>query len=161
LRETSMPAVSLTPSDLKPFATIPPDKAQAMCDDALAIAAVVAPCILDPRFQYADAALAIIREAVLRWHAAGTGGVTSQTAGPFGITVDTNYRRSGMFTPAEIALLQSLCRDNAAGGGAWNYDTVAARGTLHAKVCSVNFVDGHHCTCGATITPTGQPLWGY
>ena len=34
-----MPAVNVTPDDLKPFADIPPDKAQAMIDDAMALAA--------------------------------------------------------------------------------------------------------------------------
>jgi hypothetical protein len=158
-----MPAVSITPSDLKPFATIPPDKAQAMCDDALAIAAVIAPCILDPRFEYADAALAIIRGAVLRWNAADTGAVTSQTAGPFSVAIDSSVRRTGMYWPSEIDQLQALCKASAGdtSGGAWGYDTMASGGVQHADVCCKTFNEPH-CSCGANLTKDGRPLWdGY
>jgi hypothetical protein len=68
-----MPAVTLTTDDLVPFADIAPAKAQAMIDDALGQAALVAPCIFDYEFQYAAAAKGVLRQVVLRWNDAGTG----------------------------------------------------------------------------------------
>jgi hypothetical protein len=102
-------AVTITPGDLTPFATIDEAKAQAMIDDAMALAARVAPCILDADFAYTDAARAIIRGAVLRWNEAGTGALQAQTAGPFGQTVDTRQQRRGMYWPSEINDLAALC----------------------------------------------------
>ena len=57
-----MPAVTITPADLAPFATIEEDKAEAMIADALALAALVAPCITSEDFTYDAAAKAIIKE---------------------------------------------------------------------------------------------------
>lgn len=160
-----MPAVNVTPDDLKPFADIPPDKAQAMCDDAMALAAMYAPCILDPRFEYEAAATAIIRGAILRWNAADTGAITAQTAGPFSVQVDSGVRRNGMYTPTEIEQLQALCADPNAQSGvgtAWGYDTVPPAGPQHAEICCKTFFANHECTCGANLTKNGQPLWdGY
>lgn len=102
-------AVSITPADLAPFAEIDPVKAQAMIDDALAMATVAAPCIRDDDFAYPDAALAIIRGAILRWNDASSGAITQQSAGPFQVTVDSNTRRNGMFWPSEIVDLGKLC----------------------------------------------------
>lgn len=155
-----MPPVTITPEDLQPFADIPKDKAQAMCDDALAIAAVVAPCILDPRFEYDEAALAILRGAILRWNAADTGAVTTQTAGPFSVSVDSTARRNGMFTPTEIEQLQQLCNAGGYGGGtAWGYDTVPSAGQQHDASCCKTFYRTHECSCGANLTKSGQPLY--
>lgn len=159
-----MPAVSITPDDLKPFADIPPDKAEAMIADAMALAALYAPCILDPRFEYEAAATAIIRGAILRWNAADTGAVTSQTAGPFSVAIDSSVRRNGMYTPQEIEQLQALCSDPNAQNGvgsAWGYDTVPAAGQQHAEICCKTFNEPH-CSCGANLTKSGRPLWdGY
>lgn len=159
-----MPAVSIGPEDLKPFAEIPPDKAQAMCDDAMALAAFYAPCILDPRFEYEAAATAIIRGAILRWNAADTGAITAQTAGPFSVQVDSNVRRNGMYTEQEIEQLKALCADPNAQNGvgsAWGYDTVPPAGQQHAEICCTTFNEPH-CSCGANLTKTGKPLWdGY
>jgi hypothetical protein len=119
-------AVSLSPIDLDPFAEIDPVKAQAMIDDALALAARVAPCLTDAEFAYEDAAKAILRGAILRWHDAGTGAVQQQTAGPFGMQVDTRQQRRGMFWPSEINQLQDLCRDGDTRGQAFTVDTTPA-----------------------------------
>lgn len=162
-----MPAVSIGPEDLKPFAPdIPPDKAQAMCDDAMALAAFYAPCILDPRFEYEAAATAIIRRAILRANEAGTGAITSQTAGVFSVGIDSRVGQNGMFTDKEIEQLQLMCADPNAvkngAGTAWGYDTIPT-GTVqqHAEVCCKTFNEPH-CSCGANLTKTGQPLWdGY
>lgn len=118
-----MAAVTLVPADLAPFATIDPVKAQAMIDDALALASRVAPCINDADFAYPDAAKAIIRGAVLRWNEAGSGAAQSVQSGPFATTMDTRTQRRGMFWPSEIADLAGLCSDSTAGGKAFEIDT--------------------------------------
>ena len=105
-----MTAVSITVADLTPFSpNIDEAKAQAMIDDALALAARVAPCINDDSFAYPEAAKAILRGAILRWDEAGTGALQAQTAGPFGQTIDTRQQRRGMFWPSEISDLIALC----------------------------------------------------
>lgn len=104
-----MPAVSLDLADLDPFATIDVVKAQAMIDDAMALARFYAPCILADDFAFADTAKAIIRRAILRWNDTGSGAMQSQTAGPFGVTIDTRQPQSGAFWPSEIDQLQGLC----------------------------------------------------
>lgn len=118
-----MPAVTITPDDLAPFAEIDPAKAEAMIDDALALAARVAPCITDLSFEYADAAKAILRGAILRWHDAGTGAIVSQQGGPFGQTIDTRQTRRSMFWPSEIEDLQGLCSGSLE-GKAFEIDTM-------------------------------------
>lgn len=122
-----MPAVTLAPDDLEPFATIETAKAEAMIEDALALAARVAPCILDADFEHAGAAKALLRGAVLRWHEAGQGVVQHQGAGPFQQSIDTRQPRRAMFQPSEIAELQELCRDGAP-SGAFSVDTVPTAG---------------------------------
>lgn len=118
-----MAAVTLSIDDLTPFAPdIDPGKATAMIEDALAVAAIVAPCILEDTFTAAGAAKAIIRGALLRWHDAGTGAVVSQAAGPFTQTIDTSTTRRGMYWPSEITQLQKLCQTS--GARAFSIDTV-------------------------------------
>lgn len=104
-----MPAVVLLPSDLEPFATIDPVKAQAMIDDVLARAARVAPCILLADFEFGDAAKAILRAIILRWNEAGTGAASTQSAGPFSVGFDTRQPQGPRFWPSEIDELQELC----------------------------------------------------
>jgi hypothetical protein len=122
-------AVTLTPEDLTPFAEIDEIKAQAMIDDALALAALVAPCIADEDFAYEAAAKAILRGAILRWNDAGSGALASQVAGPFGQTMDTRQERRGMFWPSEIGQLQQLCIDGDPSGGAFEIDTMPSTAT--------------------------------
>lgn len=150
-----MAAVTLVLADLEPFATIPAAKAAAMIEDALAMAERVAPCILEPTFPYEAAAKAILRGAILRWHEAGTGAVQSQTAGPFGQTIDTRQQRRGMFWPSEIEQLQDLCKGPDT-SGAFSVDTVGL-GIVHADTCALNF-GATYCSCGADIA--GYPLYG-
>lgn len=116
----------LTLDDLEPFADIDPDKAQAMIDDAMAMAMRVAPCLADDDFAYADAAKAILRGAILRWNDAGSGALSQQGAGPFQVTYDTRQHRRGMFWPSEIEQLQDLCRDGDLQGAAFTIDTTPA-----------------------------------
>lgn len=149
-----MPAVSLTPADLAPFANIPQAKAQAMIDDAIALAARIAPCILDDDFRYAAAAKAILREAILRRNEAGAGAITQQGAGPFQMTVDTRQPRRALFRPDEISQLQALCQSNS--GKAFSVDTAPGCATAHSPICSLVF-GAAYCSCGADIA--GQPLY--
>ena len=146
-----MVALTMTPADLTPFAKtpIPEAKAQAMIDDALAIAATVAPCILTEDFAYAAAAKAYLREAILRWHDAGTGAVTQVTTGPFSQTTDDRSPRRGMFWPSEITGLQRLCASG--NGGAFTIDTIPQGRQIHADICALNF-GALYCSCGAVLT---------
>lgn len=108
-----MGAVSLTDADLSPFAPdINATKAALMIEDAIATAAMVAPCIVDAELPQAQerAAKAIIRGALLRWHESGTGAIVSQAAGPFSTTIDTSKVRRSMFWPSEITDLQRVCQ---------------------------------------------------
>lgn len=117
----------LTIADLAPFApNLAEEKAQAMCDDAIALAAVIAPCVADPDFAHAAAAKAILRAAVLRWADQGSGAQPALVAGPFSVEPQQQPRRS-LFFPSEIAALQRLC-----GGGrgqAFSVDTWAEVGS--------------------------------
>ncbi len=107
--------------DLRPFAPdIDEAKAEAMIADAVAIAASIAPCILDDSFVHAAAAKAILRGAILRWNEQGSGALSanSETVGPFGrtLSMDTRTPRRAMFQPSEITTLQRLCRTAGRGG---------------------------------------------
>ena len=92
----------LTPADLTHFATIPRAKAAAMIEDALGMAAVVAPCITAGGFAHRRAAKAVLRGAILRWHEAGTGAVVSQTTAVTRRRSTTGQPRKAMFFPSEI-----------------------------------------------------------
>lgn len=139
-----MPLIAV--DDLLPFAPqIDQVKAQAMIDDALALAARVAPCIIDPDFEYDDAAKAILRGAILRWNDSGSGAITQQSAGPYSQTVDTRHVRRSMFWPSEITELQALCQDTQE-SKAFAVDTAPQPGVMHPPFCSVYF--GGACSCG-------------
>lgn len=105
----------LDATDLAAFATIDQAKADAMIEDAEAMALLAAPCIAADGFAYGTAVKAILRGAVLRWNDSGSGALQAQTAGPFGQTLDTRQERRGMFWPSEIVSLQSLCADSQGG----------------------------------------------
>ncbi|ADG96561.1 conserved hypothetical protein [Segniliparus rotundus DSM 44985] len=153
-----MPAVTITPADLAPFAVIEEPKALAMIADALAMARLVAPCVDKDDFPFADAAKAVIRGAILRWEESGSGAISQQTAGPFGQTLDTRSPRRGMFLPSEIEQLQKMCR-NASSSGAFSIDTAPnGGGVWHDDACNLAF-GASWCSCGANLTGDG-PLWG-
>lgn len=137
-------------SDLTPFATIPADRASAMIADATAMAVRAAPCLADDAFPHPDAARAILRAAILRWHEAGVGALQSETIGPYSYQTDTRQARRGMFWPSEITALQELCRDGTE-AGAYAVDTVGAVGVVHADICALNF-GATYCSCGAILT---------
>jgi hypothetical protein len=147
-----MPAVAIVPADLEPFAPgIDPVKAQAMIDDALAMAARVAPCILTDAFEHGAAAKAVLRAAILRWNEAGTGAVQQQTTGPFSMSLDTRTPRRSLFWPSELDSLRELCKtsDNE---GAFSIDTLTGfTGIVHSELCALNF-GAAYCSCGAVLT---------
>jgi hypothetical protein len=119
----------LTVDDLTPFATIDSSKAEAMVADAIAMAALAAPCLTDTTSLTSHqiaAARAVLRGAVLRWNDAGTGALASQTAGPYSQTFDNRQSRRVMFWPSEITALQKICVDPT-DGGAFSIDTAAAQ----------------------------------
>jgi hypothetical protein len=112
--------------DLTPFATIDGDEAAAMVSDAIALATLAAPCLGGDDLtdlQLAQAK-AVLRSAVIRWHASGSGVTTQQTAGPFGQTITPQARKS-LFWPSEIEALRNICKSDTS-GGAFSIDTAAA-----------------------------------
>ncbi|OBC12616.1 hypothetical protein A5784_32835 [Mycobacterium sp. 852013-50091_SCH5140682] len=115
------PGPLIAPSDLKNFAKIDPAKAADMCEDALGMAELVAPCITKPEFPHRRPAKAILRGAILRWHEAGAGAAVTKTAGIYGQTVDTRQPRKGMFFPSEIDQLRKLCQSDDDEGGAYSF----------------------------------------
>lgn len=125
-------SVELGVEDLRAFVPdIDEVKAEAMIEDAIAQASLVAPCILgdDLAPEKVRAARAILRGAILRWEATGAGGVTTQhtsTAGPIteAMTMTTGARRS-MFWPTEIRDLRNLCGRSS--GAAFSIDTLPPR----------------------------------
>lgn len=141
----------LLPADLDAFIDdIDPAKAAAMIEDALAMATLVAPCIIEETFPHVSAVRAILRGAVIRWHEAGSGALQSTQTGPFGATVDTRQPRRGMFWPSEIDQLQGLCQ-SARTGKAFDVDTVSQLAVVHDDICALNF-GALYCSCGADLT---------
>jgi hypothetical protein len=139
----------LTTDDLTPFAAIDSDKAEAMIADAIAMAALSAPCLAsvdDLTPMQVAAAKAVLRAAVLRWNDAGTGAISTQAMGPFSVSLDTKQPRRQMFWPSEITDLQKICKGGS-DGSAFSIDTAAPSPMLfHSVLCGWA---GGVCTCGA------------
>lgn len=157
-----MAAVQIATTDLTPFAEIDEAKAQAMIDDALALAARVAPCILTAEFVYEDAAKAILRAAILRWNDSGSGAFAGDSVnlGSLGRsqTFDTRQTRKSMFWPSEISELQALCKGEES-SGAFSVDTAPPCDHAgHSPWCDL-FFGGTTCSCGANLTNYQYPLY--
>ena len=148
----------LTPADLKPFASIPDEKALQMIADATATAMLEAPRLVDESdlsdLQKSQVK-AVLRGAVLRWHEAGSGVVTQKTLGAAAQTIDQAKRRS-MFWESEIEQLQRIVAEDEQ-GGAFAIDTVPTTGSVHADICALRF-GATYCSCGAILTGAG-PLY--
>lgn len=158
-------AVFLSIDDLTPFAPgIDETKAEAMIADAMAMAQLVAPCIVEDDFPDAleAAAKAIIRGAILRWNDSGSGASASLTALGFAQTIDNRIPRRTMYWPTEIEQLQKLCmdaEDAAEETKAWSYDMLGGNNPIvHEETCSAMF-GANWCSCGAALS-LGEPLWG-
>lgn len=127
----------LTSDDLAPFATIESDKADALVAAAVAMACISAPCLADPDtltdIQLA-AAKAVLLFAVLRWNESGSGALSQQTVGPFGVTYDTRSDRRPLFRPTDIGELQKICKGATTDGGAFSVDTAANPMIFHDRL---------------------------
>lgn len=157
-----MAAVTLTPTDLAPFASIDEAKAQAMIDTALARAARVAPCIRDDTLSAdnSTAAMGVIRDAVLRWEEGGQGAYSSRSVGAVAEAFDTRQQRRALFWPSEIEELQAICREHSGAGAtgvAFSISTTLAELELHSETCALR-LGGTYCDCGAVYA--GAPIFG-
>lgn len=105
--------------------------------------------------QLAEAKLVLLG-AIRRWIDAGAGALQSQTAGPFGMTVDTRQRTGFNLWPSEISSLQEVC---SSGGEAkaFSIDT-APTSSVHMPWCNVAF-GANYCSCGADLTDYQYPLY--
>lgn len=137
----------------------------ALVDGANAKATRVAPClgwdgtVADqpaPSLDQIDEARLVLIGAVKRWAETGSGSLQSQTAGPFGMQVDTRQRTGFNLWPSEIEALQEICSTGATGREAFAIDTAGAVGVTHAESCALNF-GALYCDCGADIA--GFPLF--
>lgn len=137
----------------------------AMVAGANAQASRVAPCLtwdgtvtgqpVPTSDQTAEAKLVLIG-AVKRWAEAGSGALQSQTAGPFGMTVDTRQRTGYHLWPSEIEQLQAIC--SAPGSSsrlAFSIDT-APSCESHLPWCSL-MMGASYCSCGVDIA--GYPIF--
>ena len=105
--------------------------------------------------QLAEAKLVLLG-AVKRWVEAGSGALSSQTAGPFGLQVDTRQRTGFNLWPSEITDLQAICKAPGEGSRqAFSLDT-APTSLVHQPWCDLN-LGGTTCSCGADIA--GYPLY--
>lgn len=145
----------LTVGDLAPFKVIDSTKAAAMIADVEALAINAAPGLKEELDATQLATVkAILRAAVLRWDDAGSGGVQQQTAGPFGLTVDTRQGRYGQLWPSEESALQKIVAGTR--GKAFTVDMVGAISSAHLPWCSQS-LGATYCSCGADIAD--QPIY--
>lgn len=106
--------------------------------------------------QLAEAKLVLIG-AVKRWAEAGSGALASQTAGPFGQTVDTRQRTGFNLWPSEIEQLQDICSTGSVGRLAFSVDTApACTNASHLPWCNL-LMGATYCSCGADIA--GEPIY--
>jgi len=135
---------------------------EVMVAGANARATRVAPCLasIDPAPSadlLAEAKLVLIG-AVKRWVEAGAGALQSQTAGPYGLTVDTRQRTGYNLWPSEIEQLQELCRDaTTASSGAFSI-TPSGATPNHMPWCAL-LLGANYCSCGADLTAGAYPLY--
>lgn len=106
----------------------------------------------------AEARLVLIG-AIKRWVESGSGALSSQTAGPFGMQVDTRQKSSGYnLWPSEIEQLQAICSSGTeASSGAFS---IRPGGTSanHMPWCAIN-MGAEYCSCGADLTNYAYPLY--
>jgi len=138
-------------SDDLPVAVASNAMATVWVEGANARASRVAPCLAAtdpaPSEDMLSEAKLILIGAVIRWSEAGAGALQTQTAGVFGVTLDTRQRMGFNLWPSEITQLQDICK-NGTESKAFSIDTVGC-GSLHSPICSIYF--GGECSCGASI----------
>ena len=150
--------VSDLPSDVQSH-----ELANVMVAGANAKASRVAPCLawtgtpianpVPTADQLAESRLILVG-AVKRWADTGSGALASQSAGPFGMTVDTRQRTGFNLWPSEITGLQDICKIGGS-SGAFSIDTLGPS-SLHAPWCSLAF-GALYCSCGVDIA--GYPIF--
>ena len=108
--------------------------------------------------QLAEAKL-ILLGAVKRWAETGSGAFQAQTAGPFGVTVDTRQRTGFNLWPSEIAALQDICSTGTVNSGAaFSITPSSDSGLVHQPWCAI-FFGATYCSCGADLTNYEYPLY--
>lgn len=160
-------AVFISKTDL-PTAIQSAELVDAMVAGANAKASRVAPCLVvalsaetptDAQTDALSEARLVLLGVVKRWAEAGSGALQSQTAGPFGQTIDTRQRTGFNLWPSEISDLQAICKglsDDVTTRQAFSIDTAGTYGTVHAEACSLAF-GALYCDCGADLA--GFPLF--
>lgn len=108
--------------------------------------------------QLAEAKMVLLG-AVKRWAEAGSGALQSQTAGPFGMTVDTRQRGGYNLWPSEITDLQAICATGPTGRLAFSVDTAPRRCGNHIPWCDLAFGISTDCSCGSSINDYDGPLF--
>ena len=128
-----------------------------MVAGANARASRVAPCLAGTgaeaptEDQLAEARLVLVG-AVRRWHEAGNGALSAQSAGPFSQTIDTRQRTGYNLWPSEIEALQQVCSSGSVGREAFSVDTAATTSLAgHSPYCDLHF-GGATCSCGFSLT---------
>ena len=153
-------------SDL-PAALQSAELVQAMVEGANAKASRVAPCLTwdgsvtgqpaPTTDQLAEARLVLIG-AIKRWSEAGSGAISQQTAGPFGMTTDTRQRTGYNLWPSEIGQLQDICKTAGEGAQAAFSISPGATTGVHMPWCTI-MLGGAYCSCGADLTNYQYPLY--
>lgn len=149
----------INPSDL-PVSLQTHELVDVMVAGANAKASRVAPCLVtafdaaEPTAAQVSAlaeARLVLIGAVKRWADAGSGALASQTAGPFGQTIDTRQRTGYNLWPSEITDLQGICSAMTGTGGrqAFSVDTTPVA-SAHLPWCALNF-GANYCSCGVDI----------
>lgn len=134
---------------------------ETMVAGANAKASRVAPCLAstDPApaaDRLAEAKLVLLG-AVKRWAEAGSGALQTQTAGPYGMTIDTRQRTGYNLWPSEITDLQAICSGGSAGREVFSIDTAPAyANAAHLPWCSL-MMGATYCSCGIDIA--GEPIF--
>ncbi len=160
-------AVIITTLDL-PAALQGGELAEMMVAGANAKASRVAPCLTwdgtelakpPPSADQLNEARLVLVGAVKRWVEAGSGAMSQQSAGPFGMSVDTRQKSSGFnLWPSEIAELQGICSAGTdSTGGAFSI-TPSGSYSVHQPWCALNF-GATYCSCGADLTGYAYPLF--
>lgn len=147
-------------SDL-PTALQSAEMIQLMVDGANARAARVAPCLVStdpaPTDDQLNEARLILVGAVKRWAETGAGSFTSQTAGPFGVQVDTRQRTGFALWPSEINGLQDICSTADTSATAFSF-TPGGSSANHMPWCALA-LGALYCSCGADLTAGEYPLY--
>lgn len=134
-----------------------------MISDVSSTALTLAPCLDDDDLaeHHANAAVAVMRGAVLRWVEYDLGEAVTTQAGPYSETVASPERRRGdLLWPTEIRRLQEICKlhRQESRRQAFTLERLDGPQLDHADVCSIYFAPDQGCSCGAILTQHAA-LW--